>query len=48
VRTAVQNLVQAGVLAIGIAIYSVPWGRVGEWARRTRAGVTGERSADAS
>jgi ribose transport system permease protein len=48
VRTAVQNLVQAGVLAIGIAIYSVPWGRVGEWARQTRAGVTGERSADAS
>jgi ribose transport system permease protein len=48
VRTAVQNLVQAGVLAIGIAIYSVPWGRVGEWARRTRAGFTGERSADAS
>jgi ribose transport system permease protein len=48
VRSAVQNLVQAGVLAIGIAIYSVPWARVGEWARKARAGVTGERSADAA
>jgi len=48
VRSAVQNLVQAAVLAIGIAIYSVPWARVGEWARKARAGVTGERSADAA
>jgi len=30
---ATQNLVQAGALAIGIAIYSVPWGRVREWLR---------------
>lgn len=28
VKSAVQNLVQAAVLAVGIAIYSVPWGRV--------------------
>src|SRR4051812_18706305 len=42
VRSAVQNLVQAGVLAIGIAIYSVPWGRVREWLddRRTPAAAT--------
>ncbi|MBX5470573.1 MAG: ABC transporter permease [Thermoleophilaceae bacterium] len=32
-KDAVQNLVQAGVLAIGIAIYSVPWSRLREWLR---------------
>jgi ribose transport system permease protein len=31
---AVQNLVQAGALAIGIAVYSVPWGHVREWRQR--------------
>ena len=30
VKSAVQYLVQAGALAIGIAIYSVPWGRLKE------------------
>jgi ribose transport system permease protein len=29
--SAVQNLVQAGALVVGIAVYSVPWGRVREW-----------------
>jgi ribose transport system permease protein len=46
VRSAVQNLVQAGVLAIGIAVYSVPWRRVREWlaARRSprRATTAGD------
>jgi ribose transport system permease protein len=31
--SAVQNLVQAGALAVGIAIYSVPWARVRGWRR---------------
>jgi ribose transport system permease protein len=31
--SAVQNLVQAGALAIGIAVYSVPWARVRGWRR---------------
>jgi hypothetical protein len=30
VDSAVQYLVQAGALALGIAVYSVPWGRVRE------------------
>jgi ribose transport system permease protein len=30
VNSAIQNLVQAAVLAIGIAVYSVPWDRVRE------------------
>ena len=34
---AVQNLVQAGALAVGIAIYSVPWARVRGW-RAARSG----------
>jgi ribose transport system permease protein len=37
--TAVQNLVQAGALVVGIAVYSVPWGRVREWWAKGRAGV---------
>jgi ribose transport system permease protein len=32
--SAVQNLVQAGALAVGIAVYSVPWARVRGWRRR--------------
>jgi ribose transport system permease protein len=28
---AVQNLVQAGALAVGIAVYSVPWARLRRW-----------------
>jgi len=48
VNSAVQNLVQAAVLATGIAVYSVPWGRVGEWAHKRRARVPAERSADAT
>jgi len=31
VSSAVQSLVQAGALVVGIAIYSVPWGRVRAW-----------------
>lgn len=31
--SAVQNLVQALALALGVAVYSVPWGRVRAWAR---------------
>jgi ribose transport system permease protein len=31
--SAVQNLVQAGALAIGIAVYSIPWGRLRGWRR---------------
>jgi ribose transport system permease protein len=41
--SAVQNLVQAGALAIGIAVYSVPWGRLRGW-RRGRS----EESASAT
>jgi ribose transport system permease protein len=37
--TAVQNLVQAGALVVGIAVYSVPWGRVREWWTKGRTGV---------
>jgi ribose transport system permease protein len=37
--TAVQNLVQAGALVVGIAVYSVPWGRLREWRAKGRAGV---------
>jgi ribose transport system permease protein len=40
VNAAVQYLVQAGALAAGIAIYSVPWGRVRERLRE-RAGGDG-------
>ena len=35
--SAVQSLVQAGALVIGIAIYSVPWGRVREWLQQRRS-----------
>jgi ribose transport system permease protein len=44
--SAVQNLVQAGALAIGIAVYSVPWDRVREWWRErseTRASAAPRR-----
>ena len=34
VDSAVQNLVEAGALAVGIAIYSVPWGRCAALAAR--------------
>jgi ribose transport system permease protein len=37
--TAVQSLVQAGALVVGIAVYSVPWGRVREWRAKGRAVV---------
>jgi ribose transport system permease protein len=38
VSTAVQSLVQAGALVIGIAIYSVPWRRVRESLQARRGG----------
>jgi ribose transport system permease protein len=34
--TAVQSLVQAGALVVGIAVYSVPWRRVREWVQDRR------------
>jgi ribose transport system permease protein len=34
--SAVQSLVQAGALVVGIAIYSVPWRRVRAWAQGRR------------
>ena len=37
VNSAVQNLVQAAALAVGIAVYSVPWGRVREALAALRA-----------
>jgi ribose transport system permease protein len=37
-KDAVQNLVEAGALAAGLAIYSVPWRRVFGWARGARGG----------
>jgi ribose transport system permease protein len=43
VNSAIQNLVQAAVLAIGIGIYSVPWGRVRERFERARAKRPPER-----
>jgi ribose transport system permease protein len=33
---AVQSLVQAGALVLGLAIYSVPWRRVRQWLRERR------------
>jgi ribose transport system permease protein len=45
VNSAVQNLVQAAALAVGIAVYSVPWGRVREALSARRAvGRDGARS----
>jgi ribose transport system permease protein len=37
-KDAVQNLVEAGALAAGLAIYSVPWRRLFEWSRGARGG----------
>jgi len=34
VSSAVQSLVQAGALVVGIAIYSVPWQRVATWVQQ--------------
>ena len=34
--SAIQSLVEAGALVVGIAIYSVPWGRVRAWAHGRR------------
>jgi ribose transport system permease protein len=53
VNSAIQNLVQAAVLAIGIAIYSVPWARLrerfglgrGEGPAESPAGAAGDPSA---
>jgi ribose transport system permease protein len=41
VNAAVQYLVQAAALATGVAIYSVPWGRL-----RERVGSTGQRGGN--
>lgn len=35
-KDAVQNLVEAAALALGLAIYSVPWRRLFAWLRRKR------------
>ncbi len=35
-KDAVQNLVEAAALALGLAIYSVPWRRLFDWSRRRR------------
>lgn len=40
-KDAVQNLVEAAALALGLAIYSVPWRRLFEWLRRRRDGEQG-------
>jgi ribose transport system permease protein len=37
--SAVQSLVQAGALVVGIAVYSVPWGRLRERLAQARVGV---------
>jgi hypothetical protein len=35
-----QNLVEAGALVVGLAIYSVPWKRVRTWLQsRSRPGL---------
>lgn len=41
VSSAVQYLVQAAALAIGIAIYSISWRRVREWFRAARTSTEG-------
>ena len=46
VDAAVQYLVQAGALAAGIAVYSVPWGRLRERLRRADRGPGAEAPAD--
>jgi ribose transport system permease protein len=48
VNAAVQYLVQAGALATGIAIYSVPWGRLGERIRSRPGGAEPEPGAAVS
>jgi ribose transport system permease protein len=37
-KDAVQNLVEAGALAAGLAVYSVPWRRLLAWSRNSRGG----------
>jgi ribose transport system permease protein len=37
-NTAVENLIEAGVLALGIAIYTVRWSLVREWFRHASIG----------
>jgi ribose transport system permease protein len=47
VSSAIQSLVQAGALVVGIAIYSVPWKRVRELLRG-HVGVNTQRRSEAS
>lgn len=44
---ALQNLVEAGALAVGIAIYSVPWRRVRAWAQDRRSSTRAAASSSA-
>jgi ribose transport system permease protein len=42
-NTAVENLIEAGVLAIGIAIYTIRWSSTREWMRQLTSARPGSR-----